>query len=128
MTWDHVRALRDAGMDVQSHTRTHRVLHTLPRTELRDELEGSRVDLERELGRPVRAMAYPTGASIVGEPTLERALRDAGYELGLTNCTGTNPRHRAPSPFDIRRMSLDRDFSASYFRAMMALPIFSFTR
>ena len=30
MTWDEVRAMRRAGMDVQSHTRTHRVLTTLP--------------------------------------------------------------------------------------------------
>ena len=126
MTWDQVRALRGAGMDVQSHTRNHRVLHTLPKSELRAELEGSRVDLERELGKRVCAVAYPTGVPIVGEPTLERAVRDAGYEIGLTNATGTNPRHRAPSPLDIRRISLDRDFSAAYFRAMLALPVFAY--
>ena len=28
MTWDDVRTLRKSGMDVGSHTRTHRVLQT----------------------------------------------------------------------------------------------------
>ena len=57
MTWDHVRELRRAGMDVESHTRTHRVLDTLPPAELHDELAGSRADLEREVGAPARALA-----------------------------------------------------------------------
>lgn len=61
MTWDHVRALRRAGMGVQSHTRTHRVLQTLRPDELEDELGGSRSDLERALGESIRAVAYPVG-------------------------------------------------------------------
>ena len=62
MTWDQVRALRRAGMDVQSHTRTHRVLQTLAPAQLRDELCGSKADLERELDAPVVAISYPRGA------------------------------------------------------------------
>src|SRR5262249_25015008 len=34
MTWDDIRALRQSGQDVQSHTRSHRVLQTLPADEL----------------------------------------------------------------------------------------------
>ena len=128
MTWDQVRALKQAGMDVQSHTRTHRVLHTLPAEELKSELEGSRLDLERELGAPCRAIAYPTGVPIVDDPKLLAAVRDAGYAIGLTNCTGTNATLRATSPFDIRRMSIDAEFSPSFFRAMVALPMFAYNR
>ena len=29
MSWDHIRNLSRAGMDVQSHSHAHRVLHTL---------------------------------------------------------------------------------------------------
>jgi peptidoglycan/xylan/chitin deacetylase (PgdA/CDA1 family) len=42
MTWDDLRALRDGGMSVQSHTRSHRTLQTVPLRRLRDELGGSR--------------------------------------------------------------------------------------
>src|SRR5262249_7217859 len=38
MTWDQVRALAKAGMDVESHSRGHRVLQTLEPSALRDEL------------------------------------------------------------------------------------------
>lgn len=128
MTWDQVRALKAAGMDVQSHTRTHRVLHTLPPDELRGELEGSRLDLERELGAPCRAIAYPTGVPIVDDARLLQAVRDAGYAIGVTNCTGTNPTTRALSPFDVRRMSIDSHFTPSFFRALVALPMFAYNR
>src|SRR5690349_9122872 len=47
MTWDQLRALSRAGMDVESHTRRHRVLQTLDDDALRDELLGSRQDLEQ---------------------------------------------------------------------------------
>jgi hypothetical protein len=46
-------------MDIESHTRSHRVLETLDREELHDELVGSRRDLEVRIGRPVRAISIP---------------------------------------------------------------------
>src|SRR6185503_14938100 len=50
MTWDQIRALAKAGMDIESHTRSHRVLQTLDPDTLRSELTGSRQDLETEVG------------------------------------------------------------------------------
>ncbi|MBA3821180.1 MAG: polysaccharide deacetylase family protein, partial [Deltaproteobacteria bacterium] len=49
MTWDQVRALARAGMDVESHGRRHRVLQTLDDETLDDELAGSRAELEAQL-------------------------------------------------------------------------------
>src|SRR5262249_6715151 len=34
MTWDEIRSMQAEGMDIQSHTVTHRVLDTLPATKL----------------------------------------------------------------------------------------------
>ena len=59
MTWDHVRALRRAGMDVQSHTSTHRVLQTLPPAALAEELTSSKKMLEGVLDEPIRSISYP---------------------------------------------------------------------
>ncbi len=83
MTWDHVRELKQGGMDVQSHTRTHRVLQTLSERELSDELTGSRSDLERELGERPRALAYPVGNPPLDSSPIRKALEQAGYEIGL---------------------------------------------
>jgi peptidoglycan/xylan/chitin deacetylase (PgdA/CDA1 family) len=121
MTWEHVAALHRAGMDVQSHTHTHRVLQTLGAEEIDRELRHSRAALESVLGVPVRAVSYPVGRSLRGSPEIARAVRAAGYELGFSNGTGVN-RIRSFDPLDAKRLSMDRSMPDSFFRAMLALP------
>jgi peptidoglycan/xylan/chitin deacetylase (PgdA/CDA1 family) len=122
MNWDHVRALRHAGMDVQSHTRTHRVLQTLDAAELTDELVGSRVDLERELGCRVRSVAYPVGKPLDATSPIRAALAGSGYELGFTNGTGPTPLWGDVDPFDIRRQAVERSQSEEYLLSILAVP------
>ncbi|HXX68223.1 MAG TPA: polysaccharide deacetylase family protein [Polyangiaceae bacterium] len=121
MTWDHVAALRAAGMDVQSHTHTHRVLQTLGPGELDRELRVSRALLERVLGAPVRAVSYPVGRSVRTSPEIVLAVQAAGYELGFSNGTGVNGI-RSFDPFDVRRVAMDRSMPDSLFRATLAFP------
>jgi peptidoglycan/xylan/chitin deacetylase (PgdA/CDA1 family) len=122
MKWDHIRALRDAGMDVQSHTRTHRVLQTLTPAELADELRGSRIDLERELGCRVRTIAYPVGNPLSCSSPIRRAVADAGYELGFTNGTGPTPLWGELDKFNIRRQTVERNISEAYLLSILAVP------
>jgi peptidoglycan/xylan/chitin deacetylase (PgdA/CDA1 family) len=134
MTWDQVRGLAKAGMDVESHTRRHRVLQTLAPAELDDELAGSRRDLEAQLGRPVRVVAYPVGRRIVNEVKIRRALAAAGYRAGMSNKTGVNRlwpallRGVVPpiDPFDIRRLAIDRTMSDAMFLTQVAVPSFAY--
>jgi peptidoglycan/xylan/chitin deacetylase (PgdA/CDA1 family) len=121
MSWGQLAALRRAGMDVQSHTHTHRVLQTLAPEELDRELLLSRGLLERTIGGTVRALSYPVGKSVRGSPAIVRAIRAAGYELGFSNATGVN-RIRSFDPFDARRVSMDRTMPDPLFRTMLALP------
>jgi peptidoglycan/xylan/chitin deacetylase (PgdA/CDA1 family) len=122
MTWDHVRSLRKAGMDVQSHTRTHRVLQTLSPEELADELEGSRADLARELGEPARALAYPVGNPLELSSPVRAAMRKAGYEIGLTNGTGPTSLRQPVDPFNFCRQTIGRNLSDEFFMTILALP------
>lgn len=129
MTWDQVRGLARAGMDVESHGRRHRVLQTLDAATLDDELAGSRRELEAQLGRPVRALAYPVGRRISSEPRIRDALSAAGYQIGMSNQSGVNrwlpPPLRALSPidpFDVRRLATDRAISDAMYLTQMALP------
>lgn len=128
MTWDQVRALAAAGMDIGSHTRHHRVLETLDDDTLRDELAGSRADLERELGRPVEAIAYPVGRRIQ-QARIRSAVAAAGYRIGFANSGGVNPLWPAPlrgalavDPFDLRRISTERSMSDAMFLTQLAIP------
>ncbi len=122
MTWDHVRALQQAGMDVESHTRTHRVLQSLPEAELFSELEGSRRDLQQQLGVAPRALAYPVGKPVAPGSPIRSALVRAGYKIGLTNGTGPTPTWRRCDPYDIRRQTVGRHLPLAYLLSILALP------
>jgi peptidoglycan/xylan/chitin deacetylase (PgdA/CDA1 family) len=122
MSWDQVRALKQAGMDVQSHTRTHRILQTLSSAELCSELEGSRRDIECELGEAPRALAYPVGKPLTDSSPIRGALVKAGYQIGLTNGTGPTPTWGRRDPFNIRRQTVARDLSTPFLLSILAVP------
>lgn len=133
MTWDHVRALAANGMDVESHGRWHRILQTLDRDSLVDEIAGSKRDLEAQLGRPVRAMAYPVGRRINHDHRIREELERAGYRVGFSNTSGATTlwpgavRGILPvDPFDLRRVATDRDMSHAMFTAQVAVPRFGY--
>jgi peptidoglycan/xylan/chitin deacetylase (PgdA/CDA1 family) len=121
MTWDHVRDLRQAGMDIGSHTRTHRVLQTLAPRRLAEELRGSREDLERETGERVVALAYPDGRALAASSPIRLAIAEAGYEIGFTYNAGL-PRLRGVDPLGVGRLSVEPSLSGSAFRGGLAIP------
>jgi peptidoglycan/xylan/chitin deacetylase (PgdA/CDA1 family) len=128
MTWDQVRQMRDAGMDIESHSRRHRVLQTLDAADLRDDLDGAREDLSRELGAPSRVIAYPVGRTIAPFPKVRDAVAAAGYQCGLTNASGVVPLWKKIDRLDIGRISVDRELSDEMFLAQLAIPQLSYQR
>lgn len=128
MTWDDVRKMRDAGMDIESHSRGHRVLQTLDAAGLRDELDGARADLARELGRPARVIAYPVGRTIVPYPKVREAVAAAGYRCGLTNASGVVPLWKKLDHLDVGRLAVDRHISDDMFLAQLAIPQLGYQR
>ncbi len=122
MTWDEVAALARAGMDIGSHTRTHRVLQTLDPSEHAEELRGSRVELEERLSRPIRSVAYPVGYALGSDETLRTAVSEAGYDVGFTCRAGVMPTFSKPDPFDVPRFLMDVSYDAQRFSAFTSLP------
>ena len=61
MTDDQVRRLRDAGMEIGAHTRTHPILARCTPPVAEAEIANGRDDLGTLLGRPPRLCAYPNG-------------------------------------------------------------------
>jgi peptidoglycan/xylan/chitin deacetylase (PgdA/CDA1 family) len=81
-----VRRLDAAGMDIGAHTRTHVPLAKIAASEVKDQVLGSRRDLEAVVGHPVQWFAYPFGsfdASVLAE------VRAAGFVLAVTTNGGT---------------------------------------
>ena len=121
LTWDEVRAMRRAGMQFGSHTRTHRTLATLPSAELRCELEQSKREIEEQLGSPIWTISYPVGISLKNLSPVIESIKAAGYKLGFTNLSGVASLDDL-DPFDVSRVALDRRVTASALRCLLAFP------
>lgn len=88
LSWEMLREMRDRGITIGSHTRTHPVLTNESWAKVVDELRGSREQLQRELGIVARHFAFPAGRF---NPLVVRAVAEAGYQFGFTCCTHRDP-------------------------------------
>src|SRR5262249_48642747 len=87
---------------IDAHTFTHRDLTTLGPADLRREVAGSRVWIQRVFGQAVRFFCYPSSRY---DATVIAAVRAAGYY-------GAEPENPAPAPppdpFTLRRLEILR--------------------
>ena len=111
LTADELAAVAAAGLDVGSHTVTHRWLPHLDAATVAAEVRESKAALEALLGRPVTSFAYPMGG---WNAAVRDAVRAAGYDCAVTVDRGRNTARtdrwalrRAfapPDPADLRRI------------------------
>ncbi|HZO97878.1 MAG TPA: polysaccharide deacetylase family protein [Gaiellaceae bacterium] len=90
LDWGLLRELDAAGVRVESHGIAHRPLADVPLDEAVREIAVSKLRLEEELGRPVRAYAYVKGSEAHFHPVHQSILEQSGYELGFTSITRSN--------------------------------------
>ncbi len=103
LSWDQLRAVARAGIEVGAHTISHPQLDQLPPELLRKELADSKDELESRLGQPVRGVAYPFGYS----SRLVRAhAAGAGYEYGCV--VGNRLATEASDSFALPRLTISR--------------------
>ena len=90
MSWDEVTELVTWGFDVGSHTRHHaRLSHLGEDARLRDEIAGSKEDLEARLGQPCSTISWPFGTlDDISGRALE-IVEESGYEACFGAYRGT---------------------------------------
>lgn len=93
--------LRKEGVTFGAHTRTHRHLQALPEEQQREEIAGSKADLEALLGEEVPDFCYPAGK--YGPETL-RLVREAGFTTACTCNRGA--AEFAPGPLELPRKTV----------------------
>jgi hypothetical protein len=100
MTWDQLAEMRDAGVDIGSHTISHADLRKKPSKAagtyeewLKAEVSKSREVIEDKLGIRCATIAYPFGKH---NAVVEKAVKDAGYEAAFT-VYGHRLGHNAPA-------------------------------
>jgi peptidoglycan/xylan/chitin deacetylase (PgdA/CDA1 family) len=101
LTWRQLRALERRGVEIGSHTVSHRALTGLSDSQAFAELVKARRTLERRLGHRVPWLAYPFGSY---DARIERLARRAGYLLAVTTQWGT--RQSARRPFALPRLRI----------------------
>jgi peptidoglycan/xylan/chitin deacetylase (PgdA/CDA1 family)/glycosyltransferase involved in cell wall biosynthesis len=72
----NIQEMLKRGVQFGAHTRTHPDLTTVSLEQARDEMAGSREDLERKLGAPIRFFSYPFGKHNEG---LESTAAEVGF-------------------------------------------------
>ena len=89
VTWEMLAAMRDAGMTIGSHTKTHAFLTNETHERVWKELKDSRDALQARLGVEVDTFAYPGGCF---NAQIVEAVAAAGYRLAFTDCRHRDPR------------------------------------
>ncbi|MDP9268945.1 MAG: polysaccharide deacetylase family protein [Acidobacteriota bacterium] len=89
---DEVRRWAGQGIEFGAHSRTHPDLRKLHGQDLRQEIAGSRADLEKLVGREPCAFAYPFGFQ---NAEVRTAVAEA-FPLGFTTRAGMNERNTDP--------------------------------
>jgi peptidoglycan/xylan/chitin deacetylase (PgdA/CDA1 family) len=120
MTWDQARTLAEAGMSIGSHAHRHLELARLSEADQRSELAESKRILERELARPIAAMAYPYGWPGTFDETTKRLADEEGYALAFASGPGVN-LPGASDPLAVQRIGVGFADSPVLLRARLAM-------
>lgn len=130
LDWNMLREMQRAGMTIGSHTRSHPVLTREIYDDVREEAEGSRSAIEKNLGVRATCFAYPNGSF---NRTVVDTIRDAGYDFAFTICRHRDerdPQLTIPRKMFWERSCLDTsgDFSPAIMSCHAATMFDAFSR
>jgi len=121
MTWDQLREMQAAGMEIGSHGVSHRILAKLLPAEMVTEIQESKRSLERELGVAAEVISYPVGGPDAYDDQVIAAAKEAGFRMACNYLTGVNRLPSIPH-HALRRLHVEREMDLAWFAAMTALP------
>ena len=102
------------NVDFQPHTRFHPILPHCTETECRQEILGSKVDLEKLLGIECSHFSYPNGDYTEREIEI---VKTAGFRSARTTVIGWNTLEAAP--YQLKTIPIADDAGFALFRAQL---------
>jgi len=112
LSWEDVTGLDGGAFRFEAHTVTHPSLVSLSEEDAREEIAGSKRELEEKLGRPVEVFSYPAGLYGARD---RRLVEEAGFRAAVT--TEPGPNLPDGDPLLLRRIQVDPRDSLLDFRA-----------
>jgi peptidoglycan/xylan/chitin deacetylase (PgdA/CDA1 family) len=116
-TWDDLGKAQEQGLDIASHTRSHARFSDISGSvsKLQDEIEGSKADIERELGRPCLYISWPFGRV----RDADAASLDHVARSGYSACFGAyrgSVRPGKTDPYSIPRHHFEAHWPLSHLK------------
>ena len=107
LTWEQVRALAAAGIEIGCHTVSHPILGQLPPRRQAEEIAGARERIRQETGAAPALFAYPNGGAADFTAATRELVRAAGFSAACTTVRGAN--RPGCDPLRLRRIGLGDD-------------------
>src|SRR5215469_1433236 len=87
LSWNRLRELVREGLTLGSHTQTHAIMTKVSTKQMREEVQGSHEDLQKETGVFLPIFCYPNGNH---NDAVLSVLREQGIRLAFTTLCGPN--------------------------------------
>jgi len=116
LSWKQIMEMADSGMEIGSHTLTHRPPSQLTKEELKFELSESKKILEYHLEREIKFISSPTGYH---NKLIGKVAKEVGYEAVCIGKIGSNNINS--DLFSLKRIAIKRNHSLSIFRSLVKL-------
>lgn len=121
MNWDQIREMRDNGIEFGGHTVNHPILSRISLDQAKLEIEKSKADIERELGKHISSFAYPNGGKADFNVPIESLVAKAGYRAAFTLLNGpTSLQEVKSNPYTIRRIFIGNNHTLPQFATLVA--------
>ncbi|PSJ17037.1 polysaccharide deacetylase family protein [Nitrosomonas supralitoralis] len=111
LTANEIRALAGSGVNIGSHTASHRWLGKIDKVAVSKEVRESKAALEDILGQEVPHFAYPFGS---WSPVARNAVIEAGYSGACSTISGRN--RKGADPYLLHRSEIKGDDAPWQFR------------
>ena len=102
LNWDELKTMSLHGMEIASHSLSHRSLSHLSLEDALHEIRESKRVLEKKMGTTCDTFSFPFGSSRDISDSLMKHIEQAGYLCGLLNIDGINDM--TTDPFGFKRI------------------------
>lgn len=112
LTWEQLKALHAAGMEIGAHTVSHADLTTIDADAARYEIAESKKRIGALVGTEVTSFCYPAGRNT---PATRALVREAGFASAVT----TDPAASFDDPLGLPRLRVDGTLDGAGFEALL---------